>query len=244
MTLTKCSSDAFIKSAIITILCFLHSSCVSVSTQQLPPESFRSQLINLFDTCQMTKKSGFVADLSISSQGSMRVEAAWDNSGNLNGQIVNALGEDLLNFRIDTAGQLETDTTLSDPDTLSLTLEFLAELGSSKTRLLVCSGLYLVGRDYNKIKSENENQETNFTFEKRGLKWFLTSKISSITPSPLMTPEQMKISTRVSSQNYLFKKSVANIEWMGEQRNKRLVPRELMIRTLKTTLKLSFLDFD
>jgi hypothetical protein len=222
----------------------LSSGCVSTQGNIWPTALLRTQISNLRESCRINERSGFSADLSVADQGSAKIEAVWDSSGNLDGQVINALGEDILNFRIDSAGILQTDTSVQQGAMLGSALDFLAELGTVKTRLLICSGLFLAGNEETGNSFGRENAKVEFNLETHSSKWRLSSQLISKSQSAKILPDELHIVTNVSKPELFFSKSVAVIEWQGKKQGNLMKPQSLSVNSARLKIRLSILDFD
>lgn len=222
----------------------MHSGCVSRQAEQWSQISLRNGVANLRKGCQLTAKSGFTAELSLTNQGTTRIDAAWDNAGHLNGQVVNALGEDLINFKIDGSGILQTDVTLKKEVALGSALEFLAELGTAKTRLLLCSGLFLAGNEAHAQSFGQESSKAEFDVRTHSSHWRVDSNLKSAQPNTARPEDELKVSTEVKTSGTFFRRLVASVEWSGKKKEGFLRPEELTIHAGTTKIKLSFLDFE
>ncbi|NBW80125.1 hypothetical protein EBR21_00070, partial [bacterium] len=158
----------------------LNHACISSAPYSWPQPALKSHVAALRDGCQLTSTSGFSADVSFSNQGTARIEAAWDGMGNLNGQILNPLGEDLLNFRIESNGLLNSDVALKNSPSLSLALEFLAELGTLKTRYLLCSGLYFAAINHLTPRLGDEESRVEENLKTNSSVWKFSSELQPV----------------------------------------------------------------
>lgn len=222
----------------------VNSGCVSRQAEQWSQISLRNGIANLRKGCQLNARSGFTAELSLTNQGTTRIDAAWDNAGHLNGQVVNALGEDLINFKIDGSGILQTDLILKKEVALGSALEFLAELGTAKTRLLLCSGLFLAGNENHAKSFGQESSIADFDVQTHTSHWRVDSKLKSVHPDSARPDDEIKIITKVKTAGAFFSRAVASIEWSGKKKEGLLRPEEMTIQAGTTKIKLSFLDFE
>lgn len=222
----------------------LSSGCVSTQGNTWPTAVLRAQISDLRESCRIRDRSGFSADISVADQGSAKIDAVWDASGNLDGQVINALGEDILNFRIDSAGILQTDASLKPGAMLGSALDFLAELGTEKTRLLICSGLFLAGNEETGNSFGKVNAKIEFNLATHSSKWRLSSQLFPKLQPGKTTPDELQIATSVTKPDLLFSKTVATIEWQGKRQGNLMRPQSLTVNSARSTIRLSILDFD
>lgn len=230
--------------ALAHLVILLNGGCVSTQTHVWPIAHLRAQISDLRESCKIRERSGFSADLSVADQGSAKVEAVWDSSGNLDGQVINALGEDILNFRIDSAGILQTDASLQQGAMLGSALDFLAELGTEKTRLLICSGLFLAGNEETGNSFGKENAKIEFNLATHSSKWRLSSQLIAKSQASRTLPDELRIVTNVTKPELLFSKSIAVIEWQGKKQGNLMKPQSLTVNSARSKIRLSILDFD
>lgn len=233
-----------IKSFLLFLGLMAHlTACITSKQAPWPPSLLRSHILSLRDSCQLTDKSGFTADLGLSDRDSARIEAAWDSSGNLNGQVINPLGEDLMNFRIDSSGVLQSDVSVKQGAALGPALEFLAELGTTKTRQLLCSGLFLSANEQFAQSFGQELPKIDFTLSTHGTDWRLTSELIQTEPDQ-PSNDRLTIKTDVTTSDLFFRRTIASIEWKGQKKGRYMRPILLTLRSSQSSLKLSFLDFE
>jgi hypothetical protein len=222
----------------------LAQACISAATYPWPQPALKSHLAALREGCQLTSTSGFSADVSFSNQGTARIEAAWDSAGNLNGQLVNPLGEDLLNFRIESNGVLNTDAALKNSPSLGMALEFLAELGTLKTRYLLCSGLYFAAIDQLTPRLGDEESKVEEAIKTNGSVWKFTAELQPIFKDNVPAHDELQISSVVKSADAIFNKKIVSIMWKGKKIGRKMQPKLLTINSNQNEIRLSFLDFD
>lgn len=226
------------------VVTFALCGCATTQKYSWSQSLLRDHISSLRESCNVTAQSGFTADLSVSEQGTSRMDAAWDSHGNLNGQVVNPLGEDLLNFKIDSTGVLQTDVSIRQSAILGTALEFLAELGTQRTRQLLCSGLFLSGTDQLGQGYGHETSELEFTLNARGSQWHVKSNLYPIMQGETVKSDEVRIITQVTTAEWLFRQSIASIEWRGKKIGRFIRPQQLYIRSSRASVRLSFLDFD
>ncbi|MFZ9520123.1 MAG: hypothetical protein ACO3A4_06560 [Silvanigrellaceae bacterium] len=222
----------------------LTQACISTQPYTWPQPALKAHLSALREGCKLGETSGFSADVSFSSQGTARIEAAWDRSGNLNGQLVNPLGEDLLNFRIESNGILNTDVGLRNSPSLAMALEFLAELGTLKTRYLLCSGLYFAAMDQLAPKLGDEVSRVEETLKTQSSIWKFSSELVPVIKGKIATVDEIQIASTVKLADAIFNKKIVSILWTGKKTGRRMAPQFLTIISNQNEIKLSFLDFD
>lgn len=222
----------------------LLQGCVTQPISTWSATQLQTTISSINESCRLKENSGFTAELTASNQGSARLDAAWDKNGNLNGQVVNPLGEDVLNFRVDSSGVLQTDVSINQSAVLGTALEFLAELGTQRTRLLLCSGLYLAAREQLGNQAKTLTSEVEFDVLTRGNRWNLVSSLQPTMNGSTETNPDILVSTNVSAKKTFFKQSVAKIEWVAKVTRGKSQPKWLFIQTNSTNIKLLFLDFE
>jgi hypothetical protein len=188
----------------------------------------------------LSLKSGFTADLLVSNQGGARIDAAWDASGLLNGQVVNAIGEDVLNFKINSSGFLQTDNSFLRSESLVQALEFLAQLGSQKTRSLLCSGLFVQPFKLSQSSDHAKATELEANVENAGSQWRVRSRVLPDRHDD----STVVVETEIFTDSFFFRKSLARISWRGKRLEKTIQPKSLIIYTSQSEIKLSFRDFE
>ncbi len=222
------------------LIVLLLPGCVTTS-RQLISEAWAVQTVSsLREGCQLSLKSGFTADLLVSNQGGARIDAAWDASGLLNGQVVNAIGEDVLNFKINSSGFLQTDNSFLKSESLVQALEFLAQLGSQKTRSLLCSGLFVQPFKLSQSSDRAKATELEAVVENAGSQWRVRSRVLPDTHDD----STVVVETEIFTDSFFFRKSLAKISWRGKRLEKTIQPKSLIIYTSQSEIKLSFLDFE
>jgi hypothetical protein len=219
-------------------------SCASTRSYEWQQSNLREALMNLQKSCKLTSKSGFTAEAAIPSFGTARIDAAWDSAGNLNGQIVNTLGEDLLNFKIDGSGILQSDVGVRKDLALGIALDFLAELGTSKTRLLLCSGLFIASSEEYAQEFGREKSQINFNIKSTFSQWQVKSELTPMQPEDPKPQDSLKIKSDVQTPGLFLNRTVANIEWIGTKKNGLFRPLEMTVKAGPQSIKLSFLDFE
>lgn len=220
---------------------FISFSCVSMEREDGASDFAINRVIeSLYNSCRMGPKNGFSADVLFHRTGGMRIEGVWDPAGHLNGQVLNPIGEDLLNFRLDSSGSIQTDSATPPDDAALHALNFLALLGAQRTRLLLCSGLFLnetpnLTNNRYKVTRENlyEIQSSEKSFHLK----------SRLTKSP-NDEKEIIISSKATSGAFFFTRTVADIEWLGVLGENSIQPRILKIITPQTEIILSFLDYE
>ncbi|MEN9529249.1 MAG: hypothetical protein RI932_1122 [Pseudomonadota bacterium] len=196
----------------------------------------KRSVAELHRKCRLKPKSGFSADLVISGQGTARIEAIWDNQRNIQGQILNPIGEDLLNFKIDSAGLQLVDQSIQAPDDVLMALDFLAQMGTGETRALLCSGLFLTETNIEQKDPPILDSETEREIELQGkAQWHLSSKLNFLKIGDENRRPEIRIRTEISKPFLFLKKHVATVDWQQSA---------LSIQTKQLDLKLSFLDFE
>ena len=219
-------------------------SCVSTKTHHWKQTDLREGLLNLRNGCKLTSNSGFSAEVSIPLHGTTRIDAAWDALNILNGQIVNTLGEDLVNFKIDSSGILQADVDVRKDLALGSALDFLAELGTAKARLLLCSGLFLAGNEDFAQGFGQEKQSVRFDIRTHSFQWQVRSFLHPVFPESGRPQDALNITSEVRTQGIILSHAVARIEWSGAKKSGVFRPQELRIDTGAQSVKLSFLDFE
>ncbi|NBO37301.1 hypothetical protein EBU99_01825 [bacterium] len=214
--------------------------CVTIRANEPTKEWIQSTKTALELGCKSTSRGGFSADLSIPSQGSARIEAVWDATGYLSGQVINTLGEDLVNFKIDSSGVLQTDASLPRGSALSLALDFLAQIGAKRTRSLLCSGLFVAQNDLQLVAQHDKSNKTESVIEAGNFNWLLNS---TLTPSDV-DPQTVEVDSQIMSDSFLFRRILAKVNWKGKKQEERIRPFEMTIQAEQTIVKLLFLDFD
>jgi hypothetical protein len=226
------------------IITILQSSCVSTQAYHWQQTELREGLSHLRKGCQLTARSGFSAEVSIPLYGTTRIDAAWDASNHLNGQVVNTLGEDLINFKIDGSGILQTDVSVQKDLVLGTALDFLAELGTAKARLLLCSGLFLASVEDFSPSFGQETSSVEFDVKTHSSEWHIVSSVRPVFPLKPRPQDLISISSDVRTSSTFFSRSVAKINWTGAKKEGIFRPQELSIQAGKQSIKLSFLDFE
>jgi hypothetical protein len=228
-------------SVLLILSSLITFSCVSTERENGSSDIVLNRVISsLHNSCRMGPKNGFSADVLFHRTGGMRIEGVWDVAGHLNGQVLNPVGEDLLNFRIDSSGIIQTDSATPPDDAALHALNFLAQLGAQRTRLLLCSGLFLnetPSLTSNKYKITPENNYEIQTSEKS---LHLESRLKK-SPND---EKKFIIITRATSGAFFFTRTIANIEWIGAVGDNSIHPRILKIITPQTEITLSFLDYE
>lgn len=222
-----------------SLLLFL-TGCITTQTHKVSAAWLEKTLPALDAGCRITASSGFAADLSIINQGGARIEAVWDLKQQLNGQILNAIGEDILNFNIDSAGFLKLDNTSAKGESLLQALDFLAQLGAERTRLLLCSGLFESPANLHTPTQRIRPGEQEFIATTAGTHWLVNSKVR---PDPT-DDSQILIETKISSDSLFIRRTLATISWKGLRAEKKVTPTLLIVKTSQFEIKLSFLDFE
>jgi hypothetical protein len=226
---------------IFLILVFLlPTGCVTTPRKVISEAWVEQSILSLREGCKLSLKSGFTADLLVSNQGGARIDAAWDASGLLNGQVVNAIGEDVLNFKIDSSGFLQTDNSFLESESLVQALEFLAQLGSQKTRSLLCSGLFVQPLKLSQSSDRAIASEVETVVENSGSQWRIGSRVLPDSQDD----STVVVETTIFSDSFFFRKSLAKISWRGKRLKKTIQPNSLLIITSQSEIKLSFLDFE
>jgi hypothetical protein len=218
---------------------------MSRPSEKWPAETLRNQTELLQKSCALTEKSGFTADLLLPERGSLRIDATWSLRGELTGQIVSPLGEDLANFRIDSSGQVLTDLDVENSLLLNSALHFLASLGPYQSRMLLCSGLFLKTEDLLRTGPISTESERRFDLVTRTNRWFVSTelKLNPFQASHLVG-QDLQISTTVATSNSIFSTHIATLEWTGIKKTKKIVPHNINIRTRGSDFRLLFLDFE
>jgi hypothetical protein len=195
-----------------------------------------NSVAELHKNCRLKPKSGFTADLVISGQGTARIEAIWDTQRQIQGQILNPIGEDLLNFRIDESGLQLVDHSVQAPEDVLTALDFLAQMGTGETRALLCSGLFLTAKNIEQKDPPLAEPESEREIELPGRnQWYLSSRASLTKSESEGKRPQIRITTEISKPVLFWKKQVATVDWQQG---------ELNIRTQRLNIRLSFLDFE
>ncbi|MBM3382656.1 MAG: hypothetical protein FJY29_09480 [Betaproteobacteria bacterium] len=213
-------------------------SCVSNRewTTDAQPEHVRNSIAELHRRCRLKPKSGFSADLVISGQGTARIEAIWDSQREIQGQILNPIGEDLLNFKIDSSGLQLVDQSVRAPDDVLTALDFLAQMGTGEARSLLCSGLLFAEKNLEQKDPPSVELKTAREIELQGKNlWSLASKVEFRSSENDKSRPEMRITTEISRPVLFWKKRVATVDWR---------PGALSIQTQQLDVRLSFLDFE
>lgn len=230
--LTSCISFGVLSQA--------NTACTTTTTHALPKDWLEYAINGLKEGCHLTPTSGFIADLGIMNQGGARIEAIWNHEGHLEGQILNAIGEDILTFNIDRSGSLRIDKDVKKTDSVVQALDFIAHLGSQETRSLFCSGLFADPKANFLATAYDNIAKKEFVSVSGAAVWYTLSKIL-----PHQKDEsQIIVNTKVSSKSFFFKKTVAGITWRGLRKGKKYMPTSLLITVNNLDAKLSFLDFE
>jgi hypothetical protein len=153
---------------------------------------------------------------------------------------VNAIGEDVLNFKIDSSGFLQTDNSFLKSESLLQALEFLAQLGSQKTRSLLCSGLFVQPLKLSQSSDRAITSEVETVVENSGSQWRVRSRVLPDTHDD----STVVVETEIFTDSFFFRKSLAKISWRGKRLKKTIQPNSLLIFTSQSEIKLSFLDFE
>lgn len=222
------------------LIFLLLPGCVTTPRKVISEAWVEQTVLSLSEGCRFSLNSGFTADLLVSNQVGARIDAAWDASGLLNGQVVNAIGEDVLNFRIDSSGVLQSDNSFLKSESLVQALEFLAQLGSQKTRSLLCSGLFVQPFKLSPSSERAKASEIETVVENSGSRWRVRSRVLRDTQND----STVVVETDIITDSFFFRKSLATIHWRGKRLEKTIQPKFLLIRTGQSEIKLSFLDFE
>ncbi|MEY2987158.1 MAG: hypothetical protein RJB13_679 [Pseudomonadota bacterium] len=229
----------------ILITCFFSivfglMACVSAPHAELPKNWLISIAGKMKNVCKLKVNSGFSADIILNNAVSSQVEAIWDSSGRLSGQLINSLGEDYLSFQIDEFGQFKTNQEIDENQSLFQALELLARIGSLQTRYLLCSGLFVSDRDEKEAQSPQLHAVQERTLAAAQTSFHLKSFVSR----NLENSEQVLVKSKVSTDNWLFRKSIAEIDWKGQLAKNSLQPISLAVSSDVASIRLSFRDFD
>lgn len=222
------------------LIFFFLPGCTTTPRKVISEAWVEQTVLSLSEGCRFSLNSGFTADLLVSNQVGARIDAAWDASGLLNGQVVNAIGEDFLNFRIDSSGILQTDNSFLKSESLVQALEFLAQLGSQKTRSLLCSGLFVQPFTLSQSSEHAKANEIETIVENSGSRWRMRSRVLRDTQND----STVVVETNIMTDSYFFRRSLATINWRGKRQEKAIQPTFLLIRAGQAEIKLSFLDFE
>ncbi|MEY4066365.1 MAG: hypothetical protein RIR26_2573 [Pseudomonadota bacterium] len=215
--------------------------CVTLEREDAPSDQWLNRvMLSMSNTCRLKPKNGFSADLLVQKFGGVKIEGVWDFGGHLNGQILNPIGEDVLNFKLDSSGLLQTDASSQlDASTLNA-LSFLGQLGAQRTRLLLCSGMFL-------DKLPEASGTANLAAAEKSYEIQLPDKNVSLKSKlkPRVNNEQsFTVNSVVKTDSFFISRTLARIEWEGNFQENTIEPRALRITTPQTEISLSFLDFE
>ncbi len=216
------------------------TACVSSRHATMPKTWLASATRKIQRVCELNSRSGFSADIVLNNAASARVEAVWNNAGRLSGQLINTLGEDFLSFQIDEFGQFKTTQAIDDSESMFQALELLAQIGPLQTRYLLCSGLFVSSSDNDTVPPT----ELSSVLERK----LITSQatfhlLSSISPSA-SNNAHVNVKSHVSTNGFIFRKSVAEVAWQGRIEQDRIHPNRLTISSDTASIRLLFHDFD
>lgn len=217
----------------------LLSSCVTARSTDVSLPWLKTVFTRMQSHCPLSARSGFSADIVLNNSASARVEAIWDERGWFSGQLINALGEDYLSFRIDDTGRLTASQTVDESDALFQALDLLAQIGPSETRLLLCSGLF--HNQTGKLRQETKlsaQKQRQLQSTSRSLQ--LTSELLS----PEANPKVIAVASEITTDGLIFKRAIASIRWQGQLTDTGISPTSLTVTSELATLKLLFHDFD
>lgn len=219
---------------------FLLMSCLSTRQEELPQSWIRSVTQKMRNGCKLKDSSGFSADIILNNSSSARVEAIWDDKGRFSGQLINTLGEDFLSFHIDEQGQFKTNQEIEESESLFNALDLLAQIGSEKTRYLLCSGLFISDSLSSHVRTAQQSADLDTKLVAMNTVLRLRSSISPLTSSSKI----VQVKSKVSTDSWIFPRSVAQIDWEGRIQDQKILPLSLTVATDVTAIRLSFLDFD
>lgn len=227
-----------------SLLCLLAglflSSCVSARTVEVSLPWLKTVVSGMQSHCPLSARSGFSADIVLNKSASARVEAIWDERGWFSGQLINALGEDYLSFRIDENDRLTASQTVDESDTLFQALDLLAQIGSGETRLLLCSGLFF----HSSIEKQGRANALHARHQRSLQSSSRSLQLTSEVLNPESNPSTVAVESEITTDGILFKRKIASIRWQGQLTETGISPKSLLVTSELATLKLLFHDFD